>query len=178
MSCAFPTLCGMTYTNVRMRFVLVTSGLLLSVGVAAVAMIAVVGRQRDGSVLLPNGQTITPAGVQIEVNDRPLGIAVSPDRAQAALATARNFAPRGVHFIDLTTQTIAQTIAIGNSFVGLAFSADGNTLYVGGGADNDVKIFTRAAGGSWALAERLPIPSAAPSGLALSPGGDKLYVAL
>src|SRR5262245_58605558 len=71
-----------------------------------------------------------------------------------------------------------QTISIGNSFVGLAYSPDGGTLYVGGGADNDVKIFARGAGGSWTQSPRLAIASAAPSGLSLSPGGDKLYVAL
>src|SRR5262249_9308965 len=114
----------MTRHDVRMRVLLAIGGLLLSVGgVAALAVMAVVGRQEDGSVLLPNGQTITPAGVQIEVNDRPLGIAVSPDGAQAAVATASNFAPRALHFIDLATETVTQTISIGNSFVGLAFSA-------------------------------------------------------
>ena len=35
-----------------------------------------------------SGQTITPVGLQIEVNDRPLGIAVSPDGTQAAVTTA------------------------------------------------------------------------------------------
>src|SRR5262249_5360768 len=48
----------------------------------------------------------------------------------------------------------------------------------GGGADNDVKIFTRGAAGVWAQAPRIPIASSSPSGLSLSPNGDKLYVAL
>jgi YVTN family beta-propeller protein len=108
----------------------------------------------------------------------PLGIAVSPDGSQAAVATASNFAPRALQFIDLATQTVAQTLSIGNSFVGVAYSPDGNTLYVGGGADNNLKIFTRGASGQWALAPRIPITSSAPSGLSLSPSGDKLYVAL
>ena len=60
----------------------------------------------------------------------------------------------------------------------MAYSPDGKTLYVGGGADNDVKIFTRGAGGVWAPAPRIPIASSSPSGLSLSPSGDKLYVAL
>jgi len=138
---------------------------------------AVVGRQPDNSVLLPNGQTITPAGTQIHVNDRPLGIAVTPDGTQAAVATASNFASRALHFVDLATQTVVQTIPIGNSFVGLAFTADGNTLYVGGGADNNVKIFKRT-NGTWAAGDIIAIASSAPQGLSLSPGGDKVYVAL
>ena len=150
---------------------------LVSILAASVA-ISLVGRQPNNSVLLPNGQTITPTGAQIEVNDRPLGIAVSPDGTQAAVATASNFAPRALHIIDLATATLAQTIAIGNSFVGVAFSPDGNTLYVGGGADNDVKIFTKGVNSVWTQAPRIAIASAAPSGLSLSSTRDKVYVAL
>src|SRR5580704_552414 len=43
------------------------------------------------AVLLPNGQTITPAGTQIAVNDRPMGIAISPDNTTAAVVTGSNF---------------------------------------------------------------------------------------
>jgi len=158
---------------------LLIGGLLLPVGLAAFVAVSLVGRQPNGSVVLPNGQTITPAGAQIEVNDRPLGIAVSPDGTQAAVATASNFAPRALHIIDVATEILAQTIPIGNSFVGVAYSPDGNTLYVGGGADNDVKIFTKAASGVWApVLPAIAIAASAPSGLSLSPAGDKLYVAL
>jgi len=34
----------------------------------------VVGVQDDGDILIPNDQTLTPAGTHIEVSDRPLGI--------------------------------------------------------------------------------------------------------
>jgi hypothetical protein len=105
-------------------------GVLLPAGLAAFVAASLVGTQPDGSVLLPNGQVITPAGVQIEVNDRPLGIALSPDGSQAAVATASNFATRALHIIDLGARTVAQTLSIGNSFAGVAYSPDGNTLYV------------------------------------------------
>src|SRR5262245_6910437 len=154
------------------------AAVMIPIGVAAVVGLSLVGTQPDGTVLLPNGQTITPAGTHLEINDRPLGIAVSPDGAQAAVATASNFAPRALHIVDLATDTLSQTLSIGNSFVGVAYSPDGNTLYVGGGADNDVKIFTRNAGGQWVQAPRIAIAASAPSGLSLSPSGDKLYVAL
>jgi YVTN family beta-propeller protein len=165
-------------TQVRHFKVLVLLYTSLTIATAAAVTLAVVGQQPNGSVLLPNGQTITPAGIQLEVNDRPLGVVITPDGRQAAVATASNFQSRALHFIDLATRSIAQTISIGNSFVGLAFTADGNTLYVGGGADNDVKIFTRASGGPWTQQPRIVISSAAPSGLSLSPSGDKVYVAL
>ena len=154
------------------------AAVLFPAALTAFVAVSLVGRQSNGSVLLPNGQVITPAGVQIEINDRPLGIAVSPDGTHAAVTTASNFAPNALHIIDLAAQTVAQSISIGNSFVGVAYSPDGNTLYVGGGADNDLKIFTRDPSGQWAQAPRIAIASAAPSGLSLSPSGDKVYVAL
>ena len=169
----------MTKRTRRLAVRVLIAGLVLPIGVAAKVAISFVGAQPDGSVLLPNGQTITPVGTQIEVNDRPLAIAISPDGAQAAVATASNFAPRALQIIDLASQSVAQTLPIGNSFVGLAYAPGGQTLYVGGGADNDVKIFTRNGGtGLWAPSAPVSIPSSSPSGLSLSPAGDKLYVAL
>jgi YVTN family beta-propeller protein len=126
---------------------------------------------------LPNGQTITPTGTQITVNDRPLGIAVSPNNSVAAVITASNFKTQAIHFIDLATQTVTQTVN-GANFVGVAFSPDGKTLYVGGGTDNDVKILTAGQNNQWSITQKIPIPGAAPSGLSLSPAGDKIYVAL
>ena len=137
----------------------------------------VVGTQPDGSILLPNGQTLTPQGTQITVNDRPLGIAVSLDNRTAAIVTGSNFQTNAIHFVNLATNTVTQTIN-GNTFVGVAFSSDGKTLYVGGGTDNNVKILTLGASGQWSLAHSVAIPSAQPSGLSLSPKGDFVYVAL
>ncbi|HMF76210.1 MAG TPA: alkaline phosphatase family protein [Bryobacteraceae bacterium] len=138
---------------------------------------ASIGRQSDGSIILPNGQTITPTGTQVTVNDRPLGITVSPDNTTAVVVTASNFKTEAIHFIDLATQTVVQTIN-GNTFVGVAFSPDGKTLYVGGGTDNNVKVLTLGPNHQWSLAHSVAISGGAPSGLSLSPTGDKLYVAL
>jgi DNA-binding beta-propeller fold protein YncE len=106
----------------------------------------VVGVQDDGSFVVPNGQTLIPAGTHIEVNDRPLGMTVSPDGSLVAVVTGSNFNARALHLIDVQSQTLKETIAISNSFVGVAFSSDGNTIYVGGGASNDVKIFKATNG--------------------------------
>src|SRR5882762_5810826 len=103
-----------------------------------------VGVQPNGSILTPNGQTLTPAGTHIEVNDRPLGMVLSPDRHALAVVTGSNFNPRALHLIDVNTMTLKQTIGIANSFVGVAFNPGGDTIYVGGGASNDVKIFKAA----------------------------------
>src|SRR5713226_6029754 len=144
---------------------------------AGIVSVTSVGPQPDGSFLVPTGQTITPAGIHIEVADRPLGMALSPDGNLLAVVTGSNFASRRIHLIDVRAGSIAQSIAIGDSFVGVAFSADGQTLYVGGGLDHNIKIY-RKDGAQFRQDALVPIAASAPSGLSLAPGGDTLYVAL
>jgi YVTN family beta-propeller protein len=157
--------------------------LILTVGIAATAFAfkhsVTIGVQPDGSIVVPNGQTLTPAGTHINVNDRPLGMVVSPDASLLAVVTGSNFSPRALHIIDLATRTLKQTLSISNSFVGVAFSPAGDRIYVGGGASNDVKFFKKAADGSFAADGTLPIPGGPqPSGLTLDATGSRLYVAL
>ncbi len=136
-----------------------------------------VGVQHDGAILVPNGQRLTPAGTHIDVNDRPLGMVASPDGSLLAVVTGSNFNPRALHLIDIQSRTLKQTIAIPNSFVGVAFSPDGDTIYVGGGSSNDVKIF-RANNGVFAAAGTIPVSGGPqPSGLTLNADGSRLYVA-
>jgi YVTN family beta-propeller protein len=147
-------------------------------GLAFAVRNASVGIQPDGRILIPTGQQLTPAGDPVEVNDRPLGMKLSPDGNLLAVVTGSNFNPRALHIIDAATRTIKQTLAIGDSFVGVDFSPDGRTLYVGGGRNNDVKIFTMGPGGTFAAAGSVPIAESAPSGLDVSEDGSRLYVAL
>lgn len=137
-----------------------------------------IGLLSNGSVLIPTGQQLSPAGDHIEVNDRPLGMKLSPAGDLLAVVTGSNFNPRALHIIDTTARTLKQTLAIGDSFVGVDFSPDGQTLYVGGGRNNDVKIFTMGAGGTFAAAASIAIAGSAPSGLDVNADGTRLYVAL
>ena len=66
----------------------------LASAAAAVLSTRKVGVQQDGSIVIPTGQTLTPAGTHIEVSDRPLGMVLSPDGRLLAVATGSNFAPR------------------------------------------------------------------------------------
>src|SRR5262245_61762201 len=137
------------------------------------------GVQPNGRILIPNGQTLTPAGTHVQVNDRPLGMVLSPDGTLLAVVTGSNFNPRALHLIDVQTRTLKQTIAIAASFVGVAFSPAGDRIYVGGGTSNDVKIFKRAADGTFAADGTIPISGGPnPSGLTLNADGTRLYVAL
>ncbi len=144
----------------------------------AVRHFIVVGVQPNGVILIPTGQALTPAGAHIEVNDRPLGMVPNPAGNLLAVVTGSNFNPRALHIIDVNAKALLQTIPIANSFVGIAFSPAGDRIYVGGGASDDVKIFSATPNGLFAADGSIPILGAAPSGLALTAGGERLYVAL
>src|SRR5262245_63076258 len=169
---------------IRARWLLISALVLFgSIGAGLVGLAvksnATVGVQPDGRIFVPNGQALTPAGEHIEVNDRPLGMVLSPDGSLLAVVTGSNFAPRALHIIDMSTRTLKQTIAISNSFVGVAFSPAGDRIYVGGGASNDVKLFRATPAGAFAADGTIPISGgSAPSGLSLSADGARLYVAL
>jgi len=156
---------------------LVAAAAVLSVGTFAVWTSTRVGVQPDGSILISTGQRLTPAGVQVEVNDRPLGMVESGDGKLLAIVTGSNFACHALHLLDTARNAIVQTVPLGHSFVGVAFSSDSGTLYIGGGQDHDVKILRRSAQG-FSQTGSIAIPGAAPSGLALGPDGNTLYAAL
>src|SRR6476469_8731137 len=113
----------------RVSIGLAITTLAMGATAAALRYHAVVGLQSDGSIIVPTGQTLTPAGTHIEVNDRPLGMVVSPNGSLLAVVTGSNFNPRALHIIDLQTSTLKQTISIANSFVGVAFNPAGDTIY-------------------------------------------------
>jgi YVTN family beta-propeller protein len=137
-----------------------------------------VGVQPDGSIIVPTGQRLTPAGEHIDVADRPLGMIVNSTGDLLAVVTGSNFNPRALHLIDIGSRTLKQTVSIGSSFVGVDFDPAGNRIFVGGGSDNDVKFFKRAPDGSFVTDGSIPIPGSSPSGLKANGDGSRLYVAL
>ncbi len=160
------------------RFVLPALVLTVVIGVAAAVIYPRIGRQTDGSYLIPTGQTLTPAGKHIEVNDRPLGMVLSPDGKRMAVVTGSNFAPRALHILDAVDGNVLDTVALKDSFAGVAFSNDGKTLYIGGGTSQEVKVMREKPGGGFDQVDQFAFAASAPSGLSLSADGKMLYVAL
>ena len=90
-----------TFRHTRLLFfTLLFLAALVGTGLAVRSRI-LVGMQPDGTVTIPTGQTLRPAGTHIEVNDRPLGMVVSPNGQLLAAVTGSNFAPRALHIIDV-----------------------------------------------------------------------------
>jgi YVTN family beta-propeller protein len=98
-----------------------------------------------GGFELPNGWRITPAGAAVgSTGDLVLKISPAPD-GKALIANHSGYLPHGLTVIDPATRKVVQEIRLRSSWLGLAWSPDGRTLYVSGG---------NAAGG---IAARAPI---------------------
>src|SRR3954467_5028992 len=90
------------------------------------------GMTAAGTVLLPNGWSLKPAGRQTRLGDLPVQIAVHP----AAPVLAILHPGSGEHEVvtlDAETGRVIGRVALPETFAGLAWSADGNQLYAGGG---------------------------------------------
>ena len=103
------------------------------------------GSQTDGTLLLPNGWKVSPAGKTLAVGTMPLNLVISPD-GRYAIVTNNGIARPSFSIVDLTTWSVKNTVLIDNAFLGLAWSADGTKLYSGGGGQNNVQEFLYADG--------------------------------
>jgi YVTN family beta-propeller protein len=95
------------------------------------------GQSPAGTVLLPTGWRLSPAGSSLPLGDFPMQLAVSSSgRWVAALNNGQ-----GVHslqLIDAHRERIVHHLEIPCGWLGLAFSADERNLYVSGGNQNHV----------------------------------------
>ena len=168
----------------------VALGIVALGGVAVVAqqvLPRIVGRQADGSVLLPTNQTITPAGKQIEFDGRPNAMALSPDGKTAAILNGN---AQAIVLVDLEAAKIRQIFdkaGSSASYDGIAYSKDGKKLYAS--QAGRIVIANVSDDGAISLEKQIEVPrttayfagtspTSYPGGLALSDDGKTLYVAL
>lgn len=164
-----------------------------------------VGPKADGQMVTPVNQICAPAGRQVYLPKlRPQAIALSPDGqilvtsgkspdlivVNPATGDIRQTVPLPPESAVLTNQASSDHIlASGDdeqlSFTGLIFSRDGSRIYLSN-VGGSVKVFAVGAGHRVRPLYSIPLPPAnaprrtneVPAGLALSPDGKFLYVAL
>src|SRR5688572_19850330 len=165
-----------------------------------------VGRHQSDRLVTPVNQVVTPYGLQVQLPGlRPQAIALSPDgrllvtsgktseiviidpasgkvRQHVALPSEQAGEPRP----QVPSPNILKPDEKGQlSFTGLAFSPDGKRIYLAN-VNGSVKVFSVAPDGNVTGAFSIAMPPAnaprrkeeIPAGLALSPDGRRLYVAL
>jgi YVTN family beta-propeller protein len=150
-------------------------------GWAVASQLPLVGRTDNGA-RLPTGQLITPAGAQVELSGRPNAVAVRPDGKTAAVLAASSGAPLAI--VDLASKRVLQRApAPSASYDGIAYSADGTTLY-SSHAGGSIGVTPVNADGTLGATKAISLPVGShgnpyPGGLATgAPGSNLLYVAL
>jgi YVTN family beta-propeller protein len=123
--------------------------------------------------VLPNGRIVKPAGVSIQIGMNPLGAALTPDgkylvttnddERDGGLASPQsptNVGGYSISVVDTATMALAsETHTAGKFFVGIQATGTGPyTLYVSGGPDNNVKVFSISAAGAISQAPTATIP--------------------
>ena len=95
--------------------------------------------------LLFNGWGLTPAGEHVRISDLPLKMIVSPDK-KFLLAVSGGFNDTGLSVLDIATKKRTQFFPLPEVWNGLAFSADGKRIFVGGGDSGQIFQFSYSAG--------------------------------
>jgi YVTN family beta-propeller protein len=86
-----------------------------------------------GGFDLPNGWRITPAGEKLaDTGDLVMRLMPAPD-GKALIVVNSGYLPHGLTVIDPATGKVVQKITLKSTWLGLAWSPDGGTLYVSGG---------------------------------------------
>lgn len=106
------------------------------------------GPQGDGTSYTPVGWHVTPVGRQVELGERPYGVALSPD-ARWLLVSNDGVADQSVMLIDTASGAVTQTIhypAPKAVFLGVAWSPGGDHAYVSAGANDQIRVYDVAGG--------------------------------
>ncbi len=135
------------------------------------------------SVLIPTHQRLAPAGTRVAFYGRPLDVAISRD----GLVAVKN--SHGIVFVDSRTAKIVQDLRLtrgrvdyprnlgGNGMTGIAWNSAGTTVWSADGFLLLRSASVRGARFAWDRDVVLPA-GAVPAGVALSPDGATVFVAL
>jgi DNA-binding beta-propeller fold protein YncE len=154
---------------------------------AASALVAAQGTRSPGTEStkrrLPTGAWLDAAGRSFDVGNMPLAMRLSPD-ARYLVVSLSGWREQGIEVIERATGRVVQTLAQPAAFLGLAFSPNGQALYVAGGNEDAVFRYSWSDGRATlvdklVLAEKDPKKDGTrfPAGLAVSRDGRFLYVA-
>lgn len=157
--------------------------LALGSGVAWAAYITV-GPRGDGTGVIPNGWTVTPAGRQTALGDRPYGMTLSPN-GRTLLVSNNGQSTQSLMVVDRASGIVRQTLPYTSPeslYIGVAFSPDGTQAYASAGGNNKIRVYNvndqqLAETGSIPLTQPGSRANPYPAGLAVSGDGRTLYAA-
>ena len=143
-----------------------------------------VGLLPDGSFLLNSGWRLRPAGVQIPLDTLPMSSTLSRD-GRFLFVLNGGYKPPTISVIEVSEDKVVSSVPVPkDAWLGLALSADGKTLWVGGGSSAAIHEFKFDGAGALSLVRTLPLvaPDKQTSedfigDIAVSPDGRALYAA-
>jgi DNA-binding beta-propeller fold protein YncE len=142
-----------------------------------------VGKQADGTVMLPNGWKIAPVGTQLPLDTLPMSSAISPN-GRYVLVLNGGYKPPTISVIDASSKKELSRVKVADGWLGLTFSPDGKFAYVGGGSQYSVFEFSLSTTGELKQTRAFEIAPGERPGLrdftgdvALSPDGQLMLAA-
>jgi len=136
-----------------------------------------------GTGRLPTGVRLDPAGVSHDLGSMPLAMVLSPQKDRIVVLL-NGWREQGIQVVDRSSGRVLQTVSLPAVFLGLAFSPDGQSLYVSGGDQDVIYRFDWRNGAATladsvvlAVKEKAKDGTRYPAGIALSRDGLTLYVA-
>ena len=132
---------------------------------------------------MSTGVRLDPVGEAVDLGSVPLGMAMAPEGNKVAVILS-GWREQGVQIVDLKSRQVTQTLEQPAAFLGIAFSRDGKHLFVSGGNDDSVFVYSWENGAAkferkivLGLQKPDKTGSRYPAGLAVSSRGNFLYVA-
>lgn len=97
--------------------------------------------QELSRVRLPNGWSLTPVGSSLPLGDLPLNVVISCSGKYAAV-TNNGESTQTIQLFDARNDKQLDSVVIPKAWLGLAFSDDEQSLFVSGGNDNKIIIYS------------------------------------
>ncbi len=91
--------------------------------------------------LLPNGWRLTPAGKQVPVGELPLNMVITKNH-RYDITSNSGMGVNSLSVVDVRARKEVQRLVLSNTWVGMAFGKGDKKLYVSGGNDNAVYVFS------------------------------------